>query len=111
MITELEGFVSDRIKASPSQIAEFCQRWKISEFALFGSVLRDDFRPDSDIDVLISFAAEHSLTLDDSITMQKEIETLFGRKVDLVREKYLKNPYRRHEILRTRQVIYAIQQP
>jgi predicted nucleotidyltransferase len=109
MIAELESFVSDRTKASPAQIADFCQRWKITEFALFGSVLRDDFRPDSDIDVLVTFESELSSTWDDWLKMQEEIETLFGRKVDLVCKKYLKNPYRRYEILRTHQVIYAVE--
>lgn len=110
MIADLEPPVNQRIPASPTQIVEFCQRWKIIEFALFGSVLRDDFRPDSDIDILVTFASEHTLTWDDFMEMQEEIETLFGRKVDLVSKKYLKNPYRRHEILRTQKVIYAIEQ-
>jgi len=109
-MVELQRLVGDRIKASSTQIAEFCQRWKITEFALFGSVLRDDFRPDSDIDVLVTFASEHTLTWDDWMKMQEEIEALFGRKVDLVSKKYLKNPYRRHEILRTQKVVYAIEQ-
>lgn len=110
MIVKLEPHVSQRIPASPTQIAEFCQRWKITEFALFGSVLRDDFRPDSDIDILATFAAKPAATWDDWMKMQKEIEALFGRKVDLVSKKYLKNPYRRHEILKTQKVIYATEQ-
>jgi len=107
---ELTSLVGDRIKASPAEIAEFCQRWHITEFALFGSVLRDDFRPDSDIDVLLTFPPEQWLTWDDWQAMQREIETLFKRNVDLVSKQYLKNPYRRHEILNTRQVIYAVEQ-
>nr|WP_088892883.1 nucleotidyltransferase domain-containing protein [Leptolyngbya ohadii] len=107
-MVELKALVRERVRASAEEIAEFCQRWKIVEFALFGSVLRDDFRPDSDIDVLVTFAAEDTLTWDDLMKMQEEIEALFGRKVDLVRKKYLKNPYRRHEILKTQKVIYAV---
>jgi uncharacterized protein len=110
MMIELESLVSDRIKSSPAQIIEFCQRWKIIEFALFGSVLRDDFRPDSDIDVLVTFAPDKCLTWDDCINMQEEIEALFNRKVDLVSKEYLKNPYRRHEILNTCQIIYESEQ-
>lgn len=106
-MVELKSLVGDRIKASPAQIAEFCQRWHITEFALFGSVLRDDFCNNSDIDVLVTFDPDYSLTWDDRVKMQKEIEALFGRKVDLVSKKYLKNPYRRYEILRTHKVIYA----
>jgi predicted nucleotidyltransferase len=109
-MVELTSWLRDRIKASPTQIAEFCQRWHIIEFALFGSVLRDDFRPDSDIDVLLTFLPEQWLTWDDWQAMQAEIESSFKRNVDLVSKKYLKNPYRRHEILNTRQVIYAVEQ-
>ena len=109
MSIELQNPVAERIKASPAQIADFCQRWSIIEFALFGSVLRDDFHPDSDIDVLLTFPRENPLTWDDHIKMQEEIEALFGRKVDLINKKYLKNPYRRHEILNTQEVVYAIE--
>ncbi|MGG6266088.1 nucleotidyltransferase family protein [Leptolyngbya sp. AN03gr2] len=109
-MVELQAWISDRIKATPEQIAEYCDRWKITEFALFGSVLRDDFRPDSDIDVLVTFAPDRSLTLDSYLKMQEEIEVLFSRKVDLVQKQYLKNPFRRHEILKTQQVIYAIRE-
>ena len=108
-MVELQTFVADRIKASPAQIADFCQRWNIIEFALFGSVVRDDFRPDSDIDVLVTFPTEHRLTWDAHIKMKEEIDALFDRKVDLVNNKYLKNPYRRYEILNTREVVYAVE--
>ena len=111
MIAELEPPVNQRIPAFPTQITEFCHRWKITEFALFGSVLRDDFRPDSDIDVLLTFLPEQWLTWDDWQAMEAELEALFQRKVDLVSKKYLKNPYRRYEILNTREVIYDIEQP
>lgn len=110
MITDLQTLLTHRISASYEQIVEFCHRWEITEFALFGSVLRDDFRPDSDIDVLLTFSPEQWLTWDSWQTMQIEIETLFNRKVDLVSKKYLKNPYRRYEILNTCQVIYAAEQ-
>ena len=110
MIANIGSPLNQRIPASSEQIVEFCRRWKITEFALFGSVLRDDFRPDSDIDVLLTFLPEQWLTWDDWQAMQTEIETLFKRKVDLVSKQYLKNPYRRHEILNTRQVIYAVKQ-
>lgn len=107
MAVELTSLVADRIKTPPAQIAEFCQRWHITEFALFGSVLRDDFRPDSDIDVLLTFDFQHPISWNDRIKMREEIERLFGRNVDLVNRKYLKNPYRRHEILSTFEVVYA----
>jgi predicted nucleotidyltransferase len=65
MMTQLEPPLNQHIAASPTQIAEFCQRWHITEFALFGSVLRDDFRPDSDIDVLVTFAPDPGWNLFD----------------------------------------------
>jgi predicted nucleotidyltransferase len=63
---------------------EFCRRWKIVELALFGSVLRKDFRPDSDVDVLVTFAPTAHPTLLDLAHMQTELKTLFGREVDLL---------------------------
>ncbi|MBF2084066.1 nucleotidyltransferase family protein [Thermoleptolyngbya sp. C42_A2020_037] len=99
--------LNQRIPASLEQIAEFCHRWKIIEFALFGSVLRDDFRSDSDIDALVTFAPSPGWSLFDWVDMKDELEDLFRRKVDITDKEGLKNPYRRHEILRTHQVIYA----
>lgn len=61
MIAQLELPLNQRIPASSTEIAEFCQGWHIIEFALFGSILRDDFRPDSDIDVLLTFSPEQWL--------------------------------------------------
>jgi predicted nucleotidyltransferase len=92
MIVDVPPPASQRIPASSEQISAFCHRWKITEFALFGSVLRDDFHADSDIDVLLTFSPEQWLTLDDWQAMQVEIECLFSRKVDLVSKQYLKTP-------------------
>jgi predicted nucleotidyltransferase len=89
------------------RIAEFCRRWKITELALFGSVLRDDFRPDSDVDVLVTFAPDAPWSLYEWADMMDELKAIFGREVDLVEKDGLRNPFRRHAILSTRQVIYA----
>ena len=89
------------------KIAEFCKRWSINEFSLFGSVLRDDFRPDSDIDVLVSIDPNAHIGLFEIAQMQIELENMFKRPVDLLEKEGLRNPYRRHEILSTAQVIYA----
>jgi len=89
------------------KLADFCQRWKIMELALFGSVLRDDFRPNSDVDVLVELAPDHGLGLYDLIDMEQELRGIFGRDVDLVTKGGLRNPFRRREILSTRQVVYA----
>jgi predicted nucleotidyltransferase len=90
-----------------NELAIFCRKWRICELALFGSVLRDDFRPDSDVDVVVAFEPDAPWNLWDRMDMQDELEQLFGRPVDLVSKRALKNPFRRHEILSTRQVIYA----
>jgi predicted nucleotidyltransferase len=90
-----------------AQIAAFCQKWKITELAVFGSVLRDDFRPDSDVDVLVSFRDDAHWSLYDWVDMQEELHGIIGRQVDLVEKKGLHNPFRRHAILTTKQVIYA----
>lgn len=95
------------ISIDRDRIGEFCGKWQIKEFALFGSVIRNDFRPDSDVDILVTFDPDSPWTLWDHMDMEEELERLFGRKVDLVSKRALKNPFRRHEILTTRQVIYA----
>lgn len=99
--------VNRKVDISSQDIAGFCRRWKITEFSLFGSILRGDFRPDSDIDVLIDFAADAELDLFDLAIMKDELEEIFGRAVDLVDKQGLRNPFRRHNILTSREVIYA----
>ncbi|MDX1524368.1 MAG: nucleotidyltransferase family protein [Anaerolineae bacterium] len=98
------------IEIPQQNIADFCQRWQITELALFGSALRDDFGPDSDIDLLASFDPEARLTLLDHVQMQDELKILFGREVDLVSKRGLEqshNVIRREAILGSAQVIYA----
>jgi uncharacterized protein len=106
-MVNLQTVVRDRLQASPSQIQTFCQCWQIVELGLFGSILRDDFRADSDIDVLITFAPNPTWTLFDVMNMQRELEHMLGRQVDLLEREELRNPYRKAEILKTYQVIYA----
>ena len=92
---------------SRNKIISFCRKWKVKELSVFGSILRDDFRPDSDIDILVEFEPDHGWSLYDILDMEDELKELFGRKVDLVMKGGLKNPFRRREILRTREVLYA----
>jgi len=96
-----------QIKIPKGKIKEFCQRNQIQKLALFGSVLRDDFRPDSDVDILVEFEPVAHPSLFDFARMQSELEGLLGRRVDLVEAAGLHNPFRRYEILRTQQVVYA----
>ena len=96
-----------KINIPKDKIEAFCRRWKIKEFALFGSVLRDDFRPDSDIDVLVSFEPDGGITFDNRVEMLDELAEIFGREVDLVEKDAIRNPFRRHDILTTKEVVYA----
>jgi uncharacterized protein len=96
-----------KIQIPLKQIEAFCRRWKVKEFALFGSVLRKDFRPDSDIDVLVTFEPDGGITFDNRVEMLDELSEIFGREVDLVEKGTIRNPFRRHDILTTKEVVYA----
>lgn len=89
------------------EVENLCKKWGITELALFGSILRDDFGPESDIDVLVEFAPNVSLSSFDFLEIQDELSQLFGRKVDLVEKQGMRNPFRRREILRSFRVIFA----
>lgn len=99
--------IKSNIDIPLNKIDAFCRRWKIKEFALFGSVLRDDFRPDSDIDVLVTFEPGGGITFDNRVEMLDELAAIFGRQVDLVEKDAIRNPFRRHAILTTKEVVYA----
>lgn len=93
-----------------AQIKEVCDRWQITEFALFGSVLRKDFSPISDIDVLVTFAPQARKGLLTLARIKHELENLLGRKVDIATRKSIEqsaNPERRHNILSSAQVLYV----
>src|SRR5689334_7634410 len=92
------------------QIAEFCRRWSIVEFALFGSILRDDFGLDSDIDVLVTFSPTTRPTLFDLVRMQAELERMLARKVDLVDRRSIErseNFIRRKHILEHAETLHV----
>ncbi len=99
-----------RIGVSMSAIEAFCDRWQVGELALFGSVLRNDFGPDSDIDVLIRFKSERTPGLFGMAGMQQELADLFSRRVDLVSRAAIeesRNYIRRKAILESARVVYA----
>jgi len=95
-----------KIDIPRTKIRNFCIKWKITEFALFGSVLRDDFDSDSDIDVLVTFASNAHHSLFDLFTMQEELQKIFKRDVDLVEKAGLRNPFRKKAILENNEVVY-----
>ncbi|KPK46540.1 MAG: hypothetical protein AMK72_09685 [Planctomycetes bacterium SM23_25] len=88
-------------------LEEFRRRWKVKELSLFGSVLRQDFRGDSGVDVPVELKPGHGWGLYDIIDMEEDLAGQFGRKVDLVMKGGLPNPIRRREMLKTREVVYA----
>ncbi len=100
-----------RVETRPrDQIVNFCQRWMVVEFSLFGSILRDDFGPESDVDVLVTFDENAHRSLFDLVQMQDELKVIFGREVDLVSRHGIessRNITRRTSILSSAQTIYA----
>ena len=99
-----------QIEIPLDKIEEYCRKWKIKEFALLGSVLREDFRPDSDVDVLVTFEPDAGITFDNLVEMQEEIEKIFGRKVDLIERKLVErseNYIRRRHILQSLEPVYV----
>ncbi len=91
-------------------LTDFCRRWKVSELALFGSALRDDFKPESDVDVLVAFAPNAHWSLLDLVKMQDELSTLWKRPVDLVTRRAVErsqNWIRRKAILESAKVVYT----
>jgi len=109
MVTSTATRTKVRVSIPRKKLADFCRRWKVSELAFFGSVLRDDFRPNSDIDLLISFSPKAKNTLFDLVRMQNELKAIFGREVDLVERRAIEkseNYIRRKSILSNTKVIY-----
>ena len=99
-----------RISVDHPRIAEFCQSHQIERLAMFGSVLRDDFRPDSDVDVLVSFAPGARCGLFDLVRMEEELGAILGRKVDLVEREAVEqseNYIRRQYILDSEEPVYV----
>lgn len=91
-------------------IAQFCAHWKVDELYLFGSILRNDFHSDSDVDTMVRLSTDAEVGLFELVAMKRELETLFERKVDLLTIDSIEasdNPIRRHEILSTARLIYA----
>ena len=97
----------DVLRIPKEKITAFCHRWNVVEFALFGSVLHDDFSPDSDVDVLVTFSDNSEVSLFNMADMQIELQEIFQRPVDILEKDALRNPYRKRNILDTASVIYA----
>ena len=100
-----------KIELDALAVAEFCRKWHITEMSLFGSVLRDDFKADSDVDILVSFIEGATLGLLDKIAAREELEVMLGRNVELVTKSGLLHwttlPSIRDSILAEAEIIYA----
>ena len=102
---------TDALQIPTNRLVKFSQRWQITELALFGSVLRDDFGPESDVDILVSFAQDAKWSLLDLATMEEELEIILGREVDLVERQAVEqseNYIRRRHILSMMEPIYVV---
>lgn len=91
------------------RIEEFCRKWQVKELSIFGSALREDFRPDSDVDVLVELEEDAPWDAFQWVDMIEELRGIFGREVDLVDKGAIRNPFRRKHILSHHEVIYAAQ--
>ena len=102
----------DRLGITPTQLKEFCRRWKVAELSLFGSILRQDFNLNSDVDVLVTYLPAAKRGLFEKMRMKEDLETLLHRKVDLVSKKAIQkssNWLRRENILNSAEVLYVAQ--
>ena len=98
--------MSPQIGYDSQELAALCRRWQVRKLALFGSVMRDDFRPDSDVDVALSFAPESHWSLGDVVDLQEDLQRFFGRDVDVVELEAITNPISRKIILGSMQLVY-----
>ncbi len=95
---------------SQEKISDFCRKWKISQLAVFGSALRGQLRPDSDLDLLVAFASDSDWSMFDHYRMENELTEMFAREIDLINRKAVEenpNSICRNEILNSAKVIYA----
>ncbi len=102
--------MNTRIPVDGERVAQFCRKHRIKRLSLFGSVLRDDFRPDSDVDVLVSFTPDARWGLFDLVHMEDELAAILGRKVDLVEREAVErseNYIRRRHILESEEPVYV----
>jgi predicted nucleotidyltransferase len=109
MLTQLKPQFLQRLGLSMPEITQFCQHWQIIELALFGSILKEEFRDDSDIDLLLDFSPEAQQGLLTLAKIKHQLEAYSGRQIDIALKQSIENSenwIRRNEILKTAQVIY-----
>lgn len=102
------AFVEFAIDIPHERLAQFARKWKIVELSLFGSVVKpEEFRSNSDVDVLVAFEPDAPWSLWHILDMKHELEELFGRHVDIAERDAVQNPYVRRDIFENRKIVYA----
>ena len=96
-----------KIEIPMDRIEAFCRKYGVEELSLFGSVLRDDFGPARDVDVMLKFQPGYGFTFENTPDIQEELEAIFGRRVDVIEKGRIRNPFRRHAIMSSYRVVYA----
>ena len=102
--------VRSRLRIADEELVAFCAKWKIVRLELFGSALREDFGPESDIDLLVTFAQDAPWSLLDIVHLEEELSLLLGRKAEIAERSAIEqsaNPFRRKRILGSAQLLYA----
>jgi uncharacterized protein len=95
------------IEVPMQQIRAFCEKYGVEELSLFGSVLREDFAPESDVDVMLKFKPGHGFTFENTPDIQDELQRIFGHRVDVIEKGRIRNPFRREAIMGSYRVVYA----
>ena len=103
----IEKLQKNGIFLSYNDVVDLCKKYCIIELSIFGSSIRDDFTQNSDVDILVSFKHDSTITLFDIMELEREFSRLLNRGVDIVEKESLKNPIRKNRILSTREIIYA----
>jgi predicted nucleotidyltransferase len=103
----MEKLKKNGISLDYNVLTGLCKKYCVNELAVFGSSIRDDFTPNSDVDILVSFVRNSNVSLFGIIALERELSQLLDREVDIVEKDSLKNPIRREKILANMEIIYA----
>ena len=106
MLLQATTMDTSRLPSSDA-LTDLCRRWRIREPSVFGSVARGSSRIDSDVDLLVTFDPDAPWSTLDIVDLREELASLFGRNVDLVEERAIRNPYRKAAILCDKSVLYV----
>lgn len=105
----IEKLQKNGISFDYNDVVRTCEKYRVNELSIFGSSIREDFTPNSDVDILVSFGNDSEITLFDVMEMEREFSKFMKWPVGVVEKESLKNPVRKNRILSTREVVYATQ--